>query len=179
METGQFSFRRVVEVHSPVSGAPLHHRSAAYLWQTTADDCVRWWHCLGAEREGPPADVIVRDVRDEPCDLRRQPAALLTGQELERQQAQLLETRDELTWHRPVGVGTQSVLLLCGQKSPALLEVRGHAMMLPSAHPVHGPEAAPPTADRDVRPLPRRPIASRNVYRPTGSGPPEFGSERP
>ncbi|ELB88214.1 hypothetical protein Rwratislav_35824 [Rhodococcus wratislaviensis IFP 2016] len=65
-------------------------------------------------------------VCNEPCNPRRQSAALLTSRGLERQQAQLFETGDELTWHRPVRVGPQSVLLLSGQKSPAVVEVRGH-----------------------------------------------------
>lgn len=65
-------------------------------------------------------------VRNEACNLRRQSATLLTGRGLERQQAELFEPRDELTRYRPVGVGSKSVLLLFGEKSPALVKVRGH-----------------------------------------------------
>ncbi|TQC41338.1 hypothetical protein EEB14_55510 [Rhodococcus sp. WS4] len=43
--------------------------------------------------------------------------------------------------------------------------------LIVSANPSHRPTC-------QYRPLPRRPIASRNVYRPAGSRPPESGSER-
>ncbi|KAF0959244.1 hypothetical protein MLGJGCBP_07678 [Rhodococcus sp. T7] len=111
-------------------------------------------------------------VCDESCDLRRQSAALLTGRGLERQQAQLLETRDELTWHRPVGVGTQSVLLLCGQKSPALFEVHGHGddatVGAPNARTGSGttyrrPPPAPP-ANRESQCVPADGVKAARVW---------------